>query len=1017
MSYIGFTARIEFRLQTVPTGPGSGSPGPQLTDAAESSLGLFIRTSSGIEQAWLISDLISQTGDTEEPYSWTGLIGDAGFDQDLIDALNAGNAFSLLVDTDDANVDWPNLQFDVATESDDVRLRPSPIDAGGEVFGALSVATPVLISGTIDAGGEVFGAVSVTTPGVSVSISGTVDAGGEVFGALSVATPVLLTPAAIEGGGEVFAALRASSPFDSPYRLRGSALATHANDTMPYVIAGSVFIETAIAERPVARMAVRVPPGSGFAPVDFDEVTIDYPAQVYRAWSEEHANLIAYWRFDEAAVTQAADSEGNTPLDFAGGNDLQYRAYRQEAAAVPYGAAPEWEHTAGAGLSGTLPAGIGAEFTVAGFARRKVLAPGLCHAWRAGSDARALRLAADGTVRLRWGGRTIASPTGTAQEGVWHHLAVTASAADGLRLWVDGAVVASAGATTATLSGRAWQMAQAVGGAAVDLALDEWGIWSAALDVEALYARADHYRAFGGHVYGISDVTDAGAADSHVLQLRLAGYGLRLDHSYVRRVYASASGSSVRAIVQDVLEEAGVDADFDSHGVELTDTVTRAVYPVESVMAILRSLADLHGAIVTVDEWREIDMVRRGDIEHSPLLLTGGRNGNVATIGRTTQPRFFASRAVVVGRGERGVIEQKATGNGVTTRFDATQPIGEVLSITEDGVEETFTGTGSRWTVDTNQQRFELAAGETPPNTAANGLIFLYASAEALVVTADSATAIADIGFPVEVRYEDDSIDTTDVARVVAAARLDRHDQRFEEFIASTIPGRVRRIRPGVAPEWTFPRYGLAATRLLVEKVTSTLAPGAQFGDHNVIHRLTATALDYQGDVGDDYRRPYQPPAPRPATGGTAADPLTTIIRPGNVAVPVSLPIRLGGEAALGILHARGGDVWHVPAGAVLTRVSGHEIAVPLALSFMAQCVPDGSLLASQAVEVRLWDATTNQPVESAVSVDSTVPDRGVLRAIALPLREFDLIYQVRVLANLRGALVWGVTLHLDIGG
>ena len=53
------------------------------------------------------------------------------------------------------------------------------------------------------------------------------------------------------------------------------------------------------------------------------------------------------------------------------------------------------------------------------------------------------------------------------------------------------------------------------------------------------------------------------------------------------------------------------------------------------------------------------------------------------------------------------------------------------------------------------------------------------------MVTADSATAIADIGFPIEVRYEDDSIDTTDVARVVAAARLDRHDQRFEEFVAS----------------------------------------------------------------------------------------------------------------------------------------------------------------------------------------------------------------------------------------
>ena len=763
---------------------------------------------------------------------------------------------------------------------------------------------------------------------------------------------------------------------------------------------------------------MRVPPGAVLAPKDFDEVTIDYPGTPYRAWAERHADLVAYWRLDEAAVTRAVDSAGNTHLDFAGGNDLQYRAYRQESAAVPYGAAPEWEHTAGNGLNAAaLPAGIDPEFTIAGFVRLKSPATGNRYIWRSGVDNRSLRLNVNGSLRFRLDGTSQTTAAGVISDDTWHHVAAV-RAAGRVMLWVDGVEVTDTGSgTTTPMDGRPWDMARAVGNSNVNLALDEWGIWSAALDVPALYARANSYRAFGGYVYGISDVTDAGGEDSHVLQIRLAGYGLRLDHSFVRRVYASASGSSVRAIVQDVLEEAGVAGDFDSHGVELTDTVTRAVYPVESVMAILRSLANNHGAIVTVDEWREIDIVRRNAIEHSPLLLTGGRNGNVASIGRTTQPRFFASRAVVVGRGERGTIEQKATGNGITTRFDATQPIGDVQSITEDGVEETFTGAGARWTIDQNQQRFELASGETPPNTAANGLIFLYTSAEALVVTADSAAAIADIGFPIEVRYEDDSIDTTDVARVVAAARLDRHDQRFEEFVASTIPGAVRRVRPGVAPEWTFPRYGLDATRLLIEKVVSSLAPGAQFGDHNVVHRMTATALDYQGGEAESYHRPYQPPAPRPSMGGTAADPNTTIIRPGNVAVPVQLPIRLGGEAALGILYRSQVDAWHIPLGAVPARVSGHQIAVPLALAFQAQVVPRGALLAGQAVEVRLWDATTDQPLGSAVNIDSEVPVAGVLRGIALPLREFDLIYQVRVLADLRAALVWGVTLNLDIGG
>ena len=88
-------------------------------------------------------------------------------------------------------------------------------------------------------------------------------------------------------------------------------------------------------------------------------------------------------------------------------------------------------------------------------------------------------------------------------------------------------------------------------------------------------------------------------------------------------------------------------------------------------MTILRELADLHGAIVTVDEWREIDLVRRTNLENSPLVLSGGRTGNVRSIGRSTEPRFFANRAVVVGRGERGVVEDERTGDGVTRTFDA----------------------------------------------------------------------------------------------------------------------------------------------------------------------------------------------------------------------------------------------------------------------------------------------------------------------------------------------------------
>ena len=468
---------------------------------------------------------------------------------------------------------------------------------------------------------------------------------------------------------------------------------------------------------------------------------------------------------------------------------------------MPYGGAPEWGHTTGNGLSGTLPTGIDPEWAIAGFVRLEAGSAGSRHAWFAGAGSRRLRISADGSISCRFGTGTMTAAAGTITVDTWHHVALlrTATARE---LWVDGAMVDSQTGGGETLNGRTWTMAVAVGGEAVDLALDEWGIWSEAIDVAALYARRTHHRAFGGYVYGVVDATDLGPADQHVLSLSLAGYGLRLDHSYVRQIYASASGSTIREIVQDVLERAGLDDVFSSHGVELDDTITRAVYPVQSVMTILRSLADLHGAIVTVDEWLELDLVRRTNLEHSPLVLNGGRSGNVRSIGRSTEPRYFANRAVVVGRGERGVVEDVFTGDGATTRFDASQPIGDILSITEDGNEESFDGTDPRWEIDVDTQQFVLAPGKgaTP---AGETIRFGYVSAEAMVITADNAAAITDIGFPITRRYEDDTIDDVGLARTLAAARLDRHDQRLEEFIATTIPGAVKRLRPGVAPTLT----------------------------------------------------------------------------------------------------------------------------------------------------------------------------------------------------------------------
>ena len=190
-------------------------------------------------------------------------------------------------------------------------------------------------------------------------------------------------------------------------------------------------------------------------------------------------------------------------LAFSGGNFLQYRAYRQESAAVPYGAAPEWEHSTGDGLLGILGTGIDPTFTIAGFLRLQTGAFGDRYIWRANGNNRSLRLSADGSLELRLYGQTRNAAAGTITADTWHHVAVVRSATR-LGLWVGGVEVDGGGAGSGTISGRAWQMARATGNANVDLALDEWGIWSAALDVPALYARANSYRAFGGYVYGIS---------------------------------------------------------------------------------------------------------------------------------------------------------------------------------------------------------------------------------------------------------------------------------------------------------------------------------------------------------------------------------------------------------------------------------------------------------------------------------------------------------------------------------
>ena len=76
---------------------------------------------------------------------------------------------------------------------------------------------------------------------------------------------------------------------------------------------------------------------------------------------------------------------------------------------MPYGGAPEFTHTSGDGLTGTLPDGIGGTWTVAGFLRLAAGSAGRRYVWRSNTDARSLRLSSDGTLDLRLDGQVVSS--------------------------------------------------------------------------------------------------------------------------------------------------------------------------------------------------------------------------------------------------------------------------------------------------------------------------------------------------------------------------------------------------------------------------------------------------------------------------------------------------------------------------------------------------------------------------------------------------------------------------------
>ena len=112
--------------------------GPDLTDTAESNLGIAIQASGGAEYAFRLSDLTGTGGDDSEPYSWPLAVLPFGTVDDVLDAVAAlrdGMSRIVIVDTTADRIDFDNRILRASAtivETEAVTVRTVDVD-GTEV--------------------------------------------------------------------------------------------------------------------------------------------------------------------------------------------------------------------------------------------------------------------------------------------------------------------------------------------------------------------------------------------------------------------------------------------------------------------------------------------------------------------------------------------------------------------------------------------------------------------------------------------------------------------------------------------------------------------------------------------------------------------------------------------------------------------------------------------------------------------------------------------------------------------
>ena len=742
------------------------------------------------------------------------------------------------------------------------------------------------------------------------------------------------------------------------------------NDITERVQQGTVKIKAEAAERPTAEFDTHWPPGHGIGsdrffqlahggvfrlasggrfqlsgvagrryPRSLDETTIDYPDTPYRPVAVAEPSIVGYWPLDEAASPIAADISGhNRHLTYAlAGVDARDYDGASETA-VPYGGAPRFEHDAGNGLlSPALPA-IGSSFTLAGFVRLTSAGGGSREVWRVGTASQSLRFDhqpnATGTLELRFDGRTLTHaglPLDT-----WLHVAVRRTPAL-LELIVGGAVVAHADPVTGTdtpLNGQALALAVARGGDAVEIGLDEWAIWSEPIDVTALAARQRYDRMFGGFMWRPKETPWQGDIDARDIYCRCSGYALRLDTRFVERIIATPTGASIRSILTTVFQDADL-PEFSLNGVLIDEALDRVVFPITSVSDILREISARTGAVPWVDPWLEVQCRRRSEVERSDLVLD---RTTVASVVKSESPRLFANRVILVGAQQVGETSQVWEGDGQQRVFDFTDHHpNQIQLITLNGVPGSFQGSDPDWIVSLANLTLTRPPSKSVPNIG-DMIKAEFTTAEAIVVIEENARSIANYG-RIDVRIEDVTADTIDLARSKARAYLDRHDSPTVNYEITTIRGRVlQAIRPGTAPlvelGHKFPE--LASTRLLDERVATFLDPSHP-ETPAIVHRLTCTARDYESLFADYWRGLQAQRIINVQTTIPGLDPNAIPDLSASVGRASRLPIVLGGSSST----IFSGVLWETIEDVGIQRLNGYFLRdAILSWTFTAACRP-----------------------------------------------------------------------------